>query len=289
MADEPNQELEYDFATGHFRPVPKEQQVGAPASEVRPPAAGAPAPAPAAKPAPPAQPLHDILTNAAKSLGDGYTIRFTSEDRPGARVSGTGGVSQHSIPGHAVDVQIIGPDGKALPNRGADTSGKYGELWAAAREYAQKNHPELAQYLRWGGNFTVSGRPGDAADLMHFDLRGWGSGAPPSAQTQLARAGGAPAQAGGSAEAIMAGGAAAPPQAGLPSTRLSRAMGTEAPSVPVQVQAAAAEAPTPAAAETTRFTLPATAPAPNLQGAYRDALARILASGHRQPVGNIFG
>lgn len=101
-------------------------------------------------------------------LPPGYSARVVSGDRPGSRVAGTGGVSQHSIPGHAIDVQIFDSQGHPIPNRGADTTGLYGKL--AVGMYVNAP-PEIQSKLAWGGNFTT-GPEGGPADLMHFDLGG---------------------------------------------------------------------------------------------------------------------
>lgn len=104
---------------------------------------------------------------AASVLPAGYKAVVTSQDRPGARVAGTGGTSQHAL-GNALDVQIIGPDGTPIPNKGEDTTGLYGRLATGLRQIMpEAMRPNLA----WGGNFTTGPENGPR-DLMHFDLAG---------------------------------------------------------------------------------------------------------------------
>src|SRR6185312_12869469 len=112
--------------------------------------------------------LHDLANaSAASALGPGYTVKMTSGERPGSRVAGTGGVSQHAL-GNASDFQIVAPDGTAIPNKGNDTTGAYGKL---AIEMRNRVDPRLAPFLAWGGNFTTGPQNGPR-DLMHFDLGG---------------------------------------------------------------------------------------------------------------------
>lgn len=110
--------------------------------------------------------LRQLLQAASGSLPAGYRAVETSGSRPGARVAGTGGVSQHALD-NALDIQIIGPNGP-IPNTGEDTTGLYGQLAMAMRKAAP---PELVSRLGWGGNFTT-GPSNGPRDLMHFDLAG---------------------------------------------------------------------------------------------------------------------
>src|SRR5579885_1618977 len=101
------------------------------------------------------------------ALGPGYSVKMTSGERPGARVAGTGGVSQHAL-GNAADFQIVAPDGTPIPNTGPDSTGAYGKL---ALEMRARLDPRLVPFLGWGGNFTTGPENGPR-DLMHFDLGG---------------------------------------------------------------------------------------------------------------------
>jgi hypothetical protein len=95
-------------------------------------------------------------------LPSGYTLRVTSQDRPGSTVAGTGGVSQHSL-GKAIDFAIYDPSGAKLPNyQVADDSGLYGKVALAVRNELP---PEAQGQLAWGGNFGIR-------DLMHLDFGG---------------------------------------------------------------------------------------------------------------------
>lgn len=100
------------------------------------------------------------------ALGPGYKIQITSTDRPGARVAGTGGVSQHAL-GDAFDFQIIGPDGRPIPNEGWESRELYKRAVLAMRASVP---PELQSRMAWGGNFPdeATGQP----DLMHVDFGG---------------------------------------------------------------------------------------------------------------------
>lgn len=112
--------------------------------------------------------LQSILTQVAPTvLPAGYTVAVTSADRPGARVAGTGGVSQHAQQ-NAIDFAILDPQGRQVPNEGPDTTGLYGRVALAARAALPETvRPQLA----WGGNFTT-GPAGGPRDLMHLDLAG---------------------------------------------------------------------------------------------------------------------
>lgn len=117
----------------------------------------------------PLQQLSTLLSHASLALPPGYRVRVTSADRPGARVGGGGGVSQHAL-GDALDIQIVGPDGP-IPNRGEDTTGLYSKLAGAARAAQSVLYPELEGKLAWGGSFGVA-KGSNVRDLMHFDLAG---------------------------------------------------------------------------------------------------------------------
>ena len=109
--------------------------------------------------------LSAILTEASKSLPEGYRVVVTSAER-----SGSGG-SAHNF-GSAVDIQIFGPDGR-ISNRGEiSTTGVYKDLAVAAYNAQQTLYPELGtNTLRWGGCFDTSAGSG-VADGMHYDLTG---------------------------------------------------------------------------------------------------------------------
>jgi hypothetical protein len=109
-----------------------------------------------------------VLAASPIALPEGYTVKMTSGERPGATVAGTGGPSQHAI-ANAADFQIFGPDGKPIENKGPDSSGLYGRLALTMRMIA---NPALKPWLAWGGNFTADGTPTGQQDLMHFDLGG---------------------------------------------------------------------------------------------------------------------
>ena len=108
--------------------------------------------------------LTDIVSNA--HLPDGYSFTFTSGFRP----NDTG--SQHQL-GKALDVAIVGPDGKIVPNYQSPENFRLYEQFAqSARQYQLKNYPELTDNLRWGGYFGGPKGKYGAVDMMHFDLGG---------------------------------------------------------------------------------------------------------------------
>ena len=105
------------------------------------------------------QGLFAALQAGAKALPDGYSIRLKSGFRPGdPRFHGRG---------MAADVQIIGPDGKALADYQDPTHfGVYQNYAHAVRAAA----PDLP--LRWGGYFSGGKGKYGALDLMHLDIAG---------------------------------------------------------------------------------------------------------------------
>jgi len=111
--------------------------------------------------------LQEIMTSASRHLPEGYKVQVTSGHSP---THGSPG-SQHRRH-NAMDVQIIGPDGKAIRNRGPDTTGMYGYLGRAAYTEMLARYPELKGRLAWGGSFGTSGRNPREADLMHYDIGG---------------------------------------------------------------------------------------------------------------------
>jgi hypothetical protein len=102
---------------------------------------------------------------------------------PGWSVAATSGrrsqEGPHGSESGAVDLQIIDPHGRALPNSGKDSSGLYTELAKINRGEMLARHPELQNRFNWGGYFNAGGRglanpqTGEGrADLMHYDLEG---------------------------------------------------------------------------------------------------------------------
>jgi hypothetical protein len=112
--------------------------------------------------------LNKILAAAATHLGGGYKVVVNEGYNP----SGHTEKSFHHVKGSgALDIQIVDPQGKPIPNEGADSTGKYRELARAAYGEMLARYPELKGKFAWGGAFgTVKG--GNVPDLMHFDLGG---------------------------------------------------------------------------------------------------------------------
>jgi hypothetical protein len=116
------------------------------------------------------QQLVAIVSESSRALPEGYQVVVTSTFRPGATVAGTGGTSQHAL-GNAIDVSIVGTDGKAIPNEGEDYTGLYRQLAIGAFHANQRLFPNRSGQLAWGGNFTTGPADGPR-DLMHFDYGG---------------------------------------------------------------------------------------------------------------------
>lgn len=110
--------------------------------------------------------LMESLAAGASHLPAGYTVQPFSRYSP---THGSAG-SRHRL-GQAVDVNIIGPDGKAIPNRGADTTGMYRQLARYTYGEMLKNYPELAPRFAHGAQFGTS-RGSGVPDLMHYDIGG---------------------------------------------------------------------------------------------------------------------
>jgi hypothetical protein len=110
--------------------------------------------------------LTDILSKAAEQFAaenPGYSVQGFSGKK--GRSSGT---PNHPA-GRAIDVNIIGPDGRALPNeKDGDTFPAYEHLAEIAKGIQTKNYPELDSKFAWGGAF----QQGVALDQMHFDIGG---------------------------------------------------------------------------------------------------------------------
>ena len=108
--------------------------------------------------------LVDTVRNAARVLGPDYKVEIISS----ADTRDKTNTPWHPS-GRAIDIQIYGPDGKAIPNEGPPNVpgwDVYEKVGAAARAYAQDKYPN--QHLTWGGHFNT----GTAFDRMHFQSGG---------------------------------------------------------------------------------------------------------------------
>jgi hypothetical protein len=120
------------------------------------------------------QRLVHLLDEASRFLPEGWRLEVTSGLRPGATVAGTrGGVSRHAS-GLAIDVQLVDPQGRHVPNKTRD---QRGQIWEEYRKLAdlvfhcqRVLYPELEGRLAWGGKFTLAS---GEWDVMHFDLGGF--------------------------------------------------------------------------------------------------------------------
>ena len=110
--------------------------------------------------------LMDSLAAGAAHLPAGYRVEPFSGYSP---THGSAG-SKHRL-GEAVDVNIIGPDGKAIPNRGADTTRMYRRLARYTYGEMLKRYPGLAPRFAHGAQFGTS-RGSGVPDLMHYDIGG---------------------------------------------------------------------------------------------------------------------
>lgn len=109
--------------------------------------------------------LVDIMRSAAEQMG--LTVRVTPSGGMNGRRAGT----ENHPTGRALDIQIIGADGKPVPNfQNGKAFRQYEEIAHAAKQIQEAKYPELSDAFRWGGYF--SGRWN--ADLMHFDVSGGG-------------------------------------------------------------------------------------------------------------------
>lgn len=78
----------------------------------------------------------DAAIRAFEKENPGYSVRVISGDRPGAKTK-SGTPSKHAQ-GHAIDYEIVGPDGKALPSLGDPTHSSGMGVGAKAGDSAPK-------------------------------------------------------------------------------------------------------------------------------------------------------
>jgi hypothetical protein len=110
--------------------------------------------------------LVDVVSSASGFLPDGWRAEMISGYRPGdPRLHGAA---------KALDVQLYGGDGRAIPNYQDGASFRTYEQFAQiARKIQADRYPELNGAFQWGGYFWNGGKPNyGASDLMHFDLGG---------------------------------------------------------------------------------------------------------------------
>lgn len=107
--------------------------------------------------------LTDILKTAAERSG--MKVQAFSGYRPGDK--------RFHGKGLATDVNLIGPDGRPLPNYQNPASFRSYEKFAQqARLVQMEKYPELEKDFRWGGYFGGKKGKYGAMDQMHFDLGG---------------------------------------------------------------------------------------------------------------------
>ena len=110
------------------------------------------------------QRITEIVTAASSVLPPGYTIRPTSGFRAGVQGFHSKGMAQ--------DWQIFDAKGRAIANRGRDSTGLYTLLARAAYGYQEANYPDLTGRFNWGGAFGTAIGGNEIPDLMHFDIGG---------------------------------------------------------------------------------------------------------------------
>ena len=103
--------------------------------------------------------IRAISGGASLALPDGYSLQQTSGHRPGDR--GYHGRRE------AADFQIVTPDGRAIPNRGEDTTGLYTRLARGVKTWVAENDPQLR--INYGGAHGTQKGGGGVPDLMHYD------------------------------------------------------------------------------------------------------------------------
>jgi hypothetical protein len=108
--------------------------------------------------------LKEVMAAAAKHMPPGYKIRVTSGYSP----THGGPGSQHRR-GKAIDVEIIDPSGRPIPNRGPDRTGMYELLSRHAEGEARARY---GIRMGHGINFGTSSRNPEEPDLMHQDFGG---------------------------------------------------------------------------------------------------------------------
>ncbi len=112
--------------------------------------------------------LVEIMAAAAQHLPAGYRVTVNEGYNPAGHVP----KSQHHQAGKgALDLQIWGPDGGKIPNRGKDTTGMYTQLARYGYGEMLARYPELKGKFAFGGTFGTT-RGSGVPDLMHFDIGG---------------------------------------------------------------------------------------------------------------------
>ena len=171
--------------------------------------------------------------NRVGSTYEPYGVRITSGYREG------GGVNKRSQHGHgeAIDVELFDrKTGQALPNyQNSKSAPAYQAFAEAVYNDAQKNNPDLASKLRWGGYFGGQRGKYGAFDLMHFDTAGrigmaggsWGRGWTPEMQKYWGVQNAIPATGAATAAAPAAGPPAAAAHGDVPDTGRYYPKGTD--------------------------------------------------------------
>ncbi len=119
--------------------------------------------------------INEILKKASDDLPEGYSVNVVGGYNK-RNIAGTDKPSLHSF-GEAVDVEIIDPSGKKVPNigrrEGSPEYDLYKNLAISAYHAGKEIAPEFQ--LGWGGNFRGQSG-GNAYDLMHFQRGDEGAG-----------------------------------------------------------------------------------------------------------------
>lgn len=114
--------------------------------------------------------IEALQRGSTAALPKGYYARFVSGHRD---VNPQHPDSMHSVsgPARATDIEIVDPEGKALPNYQDPRFFKpYHDVAKSTLDYLEQKDPEMAKRFSWGGLF--SGPPGKygAMDTMHYSF-----------------------------------------------------------------------------------------------------------------------
>lgn len=114
--------------------------------------------------------IEALQRGSTAALPKGYYARFVSGHRD---VNPQHPNSMHSVsgPAKATDIEIVDPEGKALPNYQDPRFFKpYHDVAKSTLDYLEQKDPEMAKRFSWGGLF--SGPPGKygAMDTMHYSF-----------------------------------------------------------------------------------------------------------------------
>ena len=103
----------------------------------------------------------DAAIRAFEQQNPGYKIRIISGERPGATTQ-SGNLSKHAL-GHAIDYEIVGPDGRALPSLGDPTHPSGMGVGSSVGDYSPK-YFQLMQMME-AARVNMSAKDSSYADM----------------------------------------------------------------------------------------------------------------------------